>query len=106
MPAKLLSRTGVGPISHISVMVEPSTRRMQMEAKAHRRSSEMGTLMPGMSGAGLVCWVEISASSALNKVDRQGDEGIYCLLTQQNGVTWRQYLGRWMTDMDRSGGDG
>ena len=54
----------------------------------------------------LACWVEISASSALNKVDRQGDEGIYCLLTQQNGVTWRQYLGRWMTDMDRSGGDG
>jgi len=77
-----------------------------MEAKAHRRSSEMGTPMPGMSGAGWGVGLKIDASSALNKVDRQGDEGIYCLLTQQNGVTWRQYLGRWMAwtgrvEMDR-----
>jgi hypothetical protein len=77
-----------------------------MEAKAHRRSSEMGTPMPGKSDAGWGCWLKISASSALNKADRQGDEGIFCLLTQQNGVTWRQHLGRWMTwtgrvEMDR-----
>jgi len=36
----------------IGVQPKPSTRRMQMEAKAHRRSNEMGTPMPGMSGAG------------------------------------------------------
>ena len=55
-----------------------------------------------VGGVGL----KISASSALNKADRQGDEEIFCLLTQQNGVTWRQHLGRWMTwtgrvEMDR-----
>ena len=30
----------------------PSHRRVQMEAKAHRRSSEMGKPMPGKSDAG------------------------------------------------------
>ena len=50
--------------------------------------------------------MQVGASSALNKADRQGDEGIFCLLTQHNGVTWRRHLGRWMTwtgrvEMDR-----
>jgi hypothetical protein len=75
-----------------------------MEAKAHRRSSEMGTPMPGKSDAGWGCWLKISASSALNKADRQGDEDLLFVDTAK----WRDLAPAFgaMDDMDRSGGDG
>jgi hypothetical protein len=57
---------------------------MQMEGTAKAPQLRDGVVDgPGMSGASGVCGIKSSASSALNKVDRQGDEGIFCQLTQQ-----------------------